>query len=480
MAIADISEGIDSLNYTSHSAEHQTVKVYDDLCVVVWKGVNLPIHMSSYSIDSGGNMSDAPLDDYEVYTGDAPVDAFPVGSVCIGNGIVATLFDAWNPYYVVLKTHKIETDGSISHIDTWLVTNWPTNEEGGGDSICNIIHVAGTTYALLLHNDDYRILRTVTINADGTFPETILDEESWYGKRVGAKASLITMGGGIFVVAWESWVSSNLYGLHLNSYSINEAGAITLLDDKSLIAPAERDSHNVCLVAVNSGVIAALYYHEDWGGSTDSFTLRTVAMSGGTFGSTLDTEVITPTGTQPHIIHIAGNIFLYAYRNSGERVRTVTISSTGIIGATVDERDPMGGYFPYLMHVLGNVFTINYASAVNTYGWVVSFTVEYVVAGTGYIWTSDEGGEETELHYIDGTSTERSLEGTVTGNTGDPGYLWIEGIYLYYIDSEGDERRIEGASTGGTGTAGQIWIEGAYLHWIADDGDEKRIQGVAQ
>lgn len=96
----------------------------------------------------------------------------------------------------------------------------------------------------------------------------------------------------------------------------------------------------------------------------------------------------------------------------------------------------------------------------------------------GYIWASDEAGEETELHYIDESGAERAFEGEDTGNNGDPGYLWAEGTYLHYIDSNGDERRTEGTKEGATGVAsGQFWIEDAKLRYIDASGDERYIEG---
>lgn len=369
-----ISANIDSINYTTWDVFHQTVKVYDDLCVCVWEGPNLPVKMSSYSIDSEGNMSNF-LTTHNIYIGDDY--AYPTGSILVGDGIVATLFTGWHPYWVVLKTHKVEIDGSISHIDTWIVTDWPDDTESNGGSICDIIHVASTTYAILVRggeDNDYLILRTVLINTDGTFPETIPDEIVKYGKDP-TKSSLISMGDGVFVVARETRVGSNQYGLELNAFTINDAGGITTGDSKTICAAMERNFHDMCLVSVNSSVLAILYYRNIWETSTPSFTMKTIAMTGANFGAVLDTEELLPLGADPHIISVSGDIFLYAYRASPNKMRTVTISSTGIIGDTVDERSPMGGYGSYLMHVLGEIYTINYSSTLSVYGYIISFSV---------------------------------------------------------------------------------------------------------
>jgi len=99
--------------------------------------------------------------------------------------------------------------------------------------------------------------------------------------------------------------------------------------------------------------------------------------------------------------------------------------------------------------------------------------------GLGYIWCSNQAGEETELHYIDAAGAERAIEGTTTGQTGIAGHLWVEGTYLHYIDSAGAERRQEGTAEGATGKiAGHLWIEATKLRYIDASGNERYIEGV--
>lgn len=106
------------------------------------------------------------------------------------------------------------------------------------------------------------------------------------------------------------------------------------------------------------------------------------------------------------------------------------------------------------------------------------YSAEFISVSAGYIWASDEAGEETELHYVDELGAERAFEGADTGSNGDPGYLWIEGAYIHCIDSNGDERRTEGIKEGAAGVIpGQPWIEGTKLRYIDETGDERYIEG---
>jgi len=109
-----------------------------------------------------------------------------------------------------------------------------------------------------------------------------------------------------------------------------------------------------------------------------------------------------------------------------------------------------------------------------------NYTTDYILAPEGgYIWVSDELGEETELHYIDENGNERAIEGSVTGQTGIAGYLWVAATCLHYIDENGDERSVEGTKEGITGKdGGPKWIEGSKLRYIDADGNERQIEGT--
>ena len=99
------------------------------------------------------------------------------------------------------------------------------------------------------------------------------------------------------------------------------------------------------------------------------------------------------------------------------------------------------------------------------------------MATAGSIWV-----EATKIHWLDSTSTEKSVEGELVGASGaTAGSIWVEGEYFHYLDSTGDEYRILGdiAEVDCGGTIGSIWVEGVNFHYVDADGDDRYLVEAA-
>ena len=81
----------------------------------------------------------------------------------------------------------------------------------------------------------------------------------------------------------------------------------------------------------------------------------------------------------------------------------------------------------------------------------------------------------TETFYLSGDHSLHKLH-----INSDPGYIWVEGIYLAYLDGNYLKRLKQGATTGTSGAIpGHCWVEpnDTYLRYIDNTGAERIIEG---
>jgi len=128
-----------------------------------------------------------------------------------------------------------------------------------------------------------------------------------------------------------------------------------------------------------SGDVFAIAYR---GTGDDGFLVTvTIAPDGQIGNSVIDTlEFDTGDGYEPCIIHISGNIYAVAYRGPGSDgyIKTIEISTGGLITDTVIDSQVFEsgqGYEPSLLHIGGNVYAVAYRDSVND-GWVKTWEIQ--------------------------------------------------------------------------------------------------------
>jgi len=110
------------------------------------------------------------------------------------------------------------------------------------------------------------------------------------------------------------------------------------------------------------------------------------------------------------IIHIAGNVYLIAYRGGvgpDGILKTVTIESDGSIGSVIATRifEATWGYMPSLAHISGDVYIVGYRGPGND-GWLKTFTVDSS-GNIGAVFNSKEidpvYGRNFRFYHLGGT-----------------------------------------------------------------------------
>jgi len=110
------------------------------------------------------------------------------------------------------------------------------------------------------------------------------------------------------------------------------------------------------------------------------------------------------------IIHIAGNVYLIAYRGGvgpDGILKTVTIESDGSIGSVIATRifEATWGFDPALAHISGDVYIVGYRGPGND-GWLKTFTVDSS-GNIGAVFNSKEidpvYGRNFRFYHLGGT-----------------------------------------------------------------------------
>jgi len=269
--------------------------------------------------------------------------------------------------YGTIKTFNIAADGALeaAAIDSYIFLSAVTLQP-------KIVHVSGNVFAICYGGvDGDGFVSTVTIAANGTITAAIIDTIE-YDLASGANADIINVSGAIFAMACPG--DTNRGWLH--TITINADGTIndTVIDSLQFTALSALYPN---IIHVSGDVFAIVYT----GWLTDGFIITVTIDSNGAIGNTVIETLEFDAGDAniPRIIHVAGNVFAIAYSgiDADGFLVTITISDAGAIGgAIIDslEFDTGDCIKPHIIHVAGNVFAIAY-SGVDTDGFLVTVTI---------------------------------------------------------------------------------------------------------
>ncbi len=251
-----------------------------------------------------------------------------------------------------LRTVDISTGGQITDtvLDSLEFDNWDGRET-------SIIHVSGSIYAIAYQRYGQGYLRTVEAVMDGQIRDTYIDYLVFDSDQ-GWTPNIIHISGNIYAIAYQGRDNDGF----IRTVEIDTNGQITdyVMDTLEFDA---NDCVEPSIVHVYDNIYAIAYQGRD----NDGF-IRTVEIdtNGQITDSVIDTlEFDAADGREPSIIHVSGNIYAIAHRDSGDDgfIRTVEIATNGqITDYVIDtlEFDTSDGREPSIIHVSGNIYAVAY------------------------------------------------------------------------------------------------------------------------
>jgi hypothetical protein len=225
----------------------------------------------------------------------------------------------------------------------------------------DITYVSGNYYAIVYRSSaNTGFIKTVTITSAGVIGGSIVSSFT-FDTTACYTPSLIQVNSTVYAIAYRG--ASNKGDLQTISISasgiIGGTGSPMIFDASTCYEP--------CITYV-SGVYYAIAYR----GAINKGYVKTVTISAtGTIGaSVISTLNFETTGCwEPNVVQVASTIFAIAYRaTSSGLLKTVSISASGIIGASVISTltfDAAVSNLPNIKQVGSNTFAIAYGSSTN-------------------------------------------------------------------------------------------------------------------
>ena len=266
-----------------------------------------------------------------------------------------------------------------------------------------IAHVAGNVYVIAYEGpDDDGWLKTVTISDAGAM--AMVGGGSLEFDTGGcAGVVIIHVTGNVWAVCYMNAAS---YGV-VKTLTISDAGAMALVGGGSL------DFETTMCVEPNIIHVAGNVYAIAYRGPDADGWLKTITISDGGIpalvsGGSLEFDGVW--GMDPHIIHVAGNVYAIAYRGPDEDgwIKTVTISDAGtmaLVGGGSLEFDGVKGHYPNIIHVAGNVYAIAYRGPDDD-GWIKTVTISdagaMALVGGGSLEFDNASGQWPDIVHVSG------------------------------------------------------------------------------
>lgn len=301
---------IDSYEFdTGGGKTPSLLKVSDNVFVVAYSDVSTDGKVMTITIADNGQIAEPFIDSYIF---DAGIGRRPHIIHVSGSTYVVVYSDIWNDG--VAKTLQIADNGQITEpfIDTMEFA--PADGK-----YCKILHVSGNVFAVVYMdsgNDCW--IETLTIATNGNITNASIDS---YKFHVGTfyDLEIIHIVGTTYAVVYHD-ISDDAW---ITTITVSDAGAIIepYVDRYEFEAA---DGKYPYIVHISGNVFAIAYT----GGGSDGW-IKTVTiaddgqitepfMSSGEFDDT--------AGEMPHLIHISGSVYAIAYRGPGITGKLATIN----------------------------------------------------------------------------------------------------------------------------------------------------------
>jgi hypothetical protein len=213
---------------------------------------------------------------------------------------------------------------------------------------------------------------TATIEASGQISAAVIDEEHAWASNCNAP-SVANVTNSIFAIAYRD----NAYDGHVCTMSIDAAGQIgATVEDTLEIDAVNGNDPRIC--KVYDDIFAIAYRGPGDDGWLCTVTISSAGAIGATVEDTLEFDITRCVW--PDIIHLGRGIVAIAYEGEFQDgfVITAQIETDGQIGAAVidsEEYDISQGIQPSIVHVSGDQYAIAYRG-VASYGFIKTPTIE--------------------------------------------------------------------------------------------------------
>jgi hypothetical protein len=258
----------------------------------------------------------------------------------ISEGVFAICYRRYNGYSENrVMTFSINSDGSFGSI----IANYLWGDANAGSPYGRMLHIAGTTYAVIsLFGTTMKVL-TFNISNDGA-SISLIASNSYTMPGSGAQSDFLQ-------------ISENVYGVFLlipnqstliRTYQISDAGAISFLNSFTLDSSGPPSTRRIAASHVSGDVWAAAYRQASY------HRVRTVQIyADGTFGSIVSTgDGLFSYYNANQLLRIPGGAYLLTSSDSGGgEAKTISISDAGVIGSVIDTLIGLVCYELYLMWI---------------------------------------------------------------------------------------------------------------------------------
>jgi hypothetical protein len=303
-----------------------------------------------------------------LYTGEGASDKSVEGA--LGS---ALYFDGIDDYVEVPDDPGLDVTGAVT-VEAWIDPTAGAGEIGeissgvhdayefatvqGHDP--DVVHVAGDVYAVAWGERDAGSdgwLCTVRVSADGGIAKSKIDSLKFDDLR-GFYPELLRVAGDVFAIAYTGAGSDGW----LVTVEIDEDGRI----GDAPLDSYEFDSSSGLqpdIVHVSGDIYAVAYTGQ---GSDGWLATLEIGVDGSIVGDAIDAfEFNASAAVGPRVVRVSGDVYAIAYSGQGSDgwLSTVRIGSDGVIGpSTIDdmEFDPGEGTEPDVVHVAGDVYAIAY------------------------------------------------------------------------------------------------------------------------
>jgi len=367
MAAGDIGTVIDTLKF----ADNDFAGVFPDI-IHIYSNIYAIAHAGLYNTGNGYIRTVSIADDGTI---SAVIDTlqFDTEHICIwmnilhvsGNVYAITYCTHWpGEYYGYLKTVTIDNDGSICAVVDSLEFEpvygyWPS-----------IIHVSGTTYAISYSGPDGLVsnegtLKSITIGNDGTIG-AVLDTAIYDTVRTGY-SKIRHVSDNVYAIAY---TGEDNHGI-IKTVTIDADGTIGAVID-TLMHETD-DCYFPDFIHISGTVYAVAYVGgADVSNSYGYINTLTIATDGTISDTVTDTfkfESLELYNGYPTIIPVSGTAYAIVYQGYvggvlyHARLKTLSVDNAGNIEGIIDtlEVDTVNcGKETDIIHVSGNTYAIVY------------------------------------------------------------------------------------------------------------------------
>jgi hypothetical protein len=293
---------IDTLEFdTSNGLEPSLIQVSSTVYAVAYRGVSNDGFITTFTIDSSGNISNSVVDTLEYDTS----DGYEPSLVYVTDSVYAIAFRGPSSDGFI-KTVTIDSSGNISNA---IVDSLEYDTSDGYEP--SLLQLSSSVYAVAYRGaSSDGFVKTFTIDSSGNISNSVVDNLE-FDTADGTKPSLVYVTGSVYAIAYTSVNNDGFVVTVTIDSSTGDIG-------NTVVDSLEFDTSNgedCSLVRVTTSVYAIAYQ----GASGDGFvSTLSISSSGDISSAVIDSyEFNTADGEQLHLVAVGNNTYTVGYTGTG-------------------------------------------------------------------------------------------------------------------------------------------------------------------